>query len=122
MAEGQPVPEDPWQHLIQARAYSLIGETQLAEAEIAAATAAAPNDPDVWLAVAKLQGDSEELTAKVKVVWTRTANAAPNDPMPLIKRARWYAERGEGEKAEADYAKAASLTSHELNRFLEAGW
>ena len=26
------------------------------------------------------------------------------------------------EKADADFAKAASLTPNELNRFLEAGW
>ena len=122
MAEGQPVPDDPWPHLIQARGYSLIGETQKTDEEIAAATAAAPNDPEVWLAVAQLQGDSDELTAKVEEALTKSADAAANDPLPLVKRARWYAERGEREKAEADYAKAAALTPHELNKFLEAGW
>ena len=117
-----PLPDDAWLHLIQARGYSLIGETRKAEEEIAAATAAAPDDPEIWLAVAKLQGDSEELTARAEEAWTTAVDAAANDPLPLIQRARWYAERGEREKAEADYAKAAALTPHELNKFLEAGW
>src|SRR5262249_49953906 len=37
-------------------------------------------------------------------------------------RGRWYAGRGEREKADADFARAASLTPNELNKFLEAGW
>ena len=39
-----------------------------------------------------------------------------------IARGRFFAERGEQEKAEADFAKAASLTPNELGKFLEGGW
>jgi serine/threonine protein kinase/tetratricopeptide (TPR) repeat protein/Tfp pilus assembly protein PilF len=53
---------------------------------------------------------------------TKTVEAAAGDPLPLIQRGRWYAERGKHEQADADYAKAAALTPHELNKFLEAGW
>ncbi|HUG92189.1 MAG TPA: hypothetical protein VML55_15215 [Planctomycetaceae bacterium] len=52
----------------------------------------------------------------------RTVELAGDDPLPWIHRGRWYAERGEHEKADADFAKAASLTPNELNKFLEAGW
>jgi tetratricopeptide (TPR) repeat protein len=52
----------------------------------------------------------------------RAVEQAPGDPLAWIERGRLYAERGEREKADADFAKAASLTPHELNKFLEAGW
>ena len=39
-----------------------------------------------------------------------------------IARGRFFAERGEQEKADAEFAKAASLTSNELGKFLEGGW
>ena len=45
-----------------------------------------------------------------------------DNPLPWIHRGRWHTERGEQEKADADFAKAASLTPNELNKFLEAGW
>ena len=47
---------------------------------------------------------------------------ATDDPLPWIHCGRWYAERGQHEKADADFVKAASLTPNELNKFLEAGW
>lgn len=122
LSAGQPVPKDPWFHLIQARGYALIGENDQAEAEIALAVDVAQNDPDVFLAIAKLQQEWDSLAANVEENWARAIAAAGNDPIPLIIRGRWYFERGEKEKAEADFAKAAELTPHELNKFLEAGW
>jgi serine/threonine protein kinase/WD40 repeat protein/Flp pilus assembly protein TadD len=87
-------PADPWQHLIQARGYRLIGDEKNGDVELAAAENA----------------------------WQRMLELAGDDPRPWIQRGRWYTERGEHEKADADFAKAASLTPNELNRFLEAGW
>lgn len=46
--KGQAPPADPWWHLVQARGYGLIGESERAEKEFAGAVAAAPNDPEVW--------------------------------------------------------------------------
>lgn len=87
-------PADPWQHLIQARGYRLIGEEKNGNAELAAAENA----------------------------WQRMLELAGDDPRPWIQRGRWYTERGQHEKADADFAKAASITPDELNKFLEAGW
>ena len=42
--QGEPVADDAWQHLIQARGYRLIGEIEKADTELAAASAAAPED------------------------------------------------------------------------------
>jgi tetratricopeptide (TPR) repeat protein len=72
--KGQAPPPDPWWHLAQGRSYGLIGESQRAEKEFAAAVA-----------------------------------AAPDDPIPLVRRAAWYARCGQREKAEAALVQAASL-------------
>ncbi len=41
--------------------------------------------------------------------WNKAVELAPDDALPRIQRARWYAEQGEQEKADADFAKAAAL-------------
>ncbi len=117
---GEPA-ADPWQHLIQARGYRLIGETEKADAELAAASAAAPEDAEVRLARVRLLVEWDEIE-RAEADWQKAVDSAGDDPMPWIHRGRWYAERGEHEKADADFAKAASLTPNELNKFLEAGW
>ena len=43
---GAPPADDPWQHLIQARGYRLIGEHDQAEQELAAAIPVARDDSD----------------------------------------------------------------------------
>ncbi len=87
-------PADPWQHLIQARGYRLLGEEKNSDAELAAAEKA----------------------------WQRFVEFAGDDPRPWIQRGRWYTQRGDYEKADADFTKAAALTRDELNKFIEAGW
>ena len=119
--DGESAGVDPWQHLIQARGYLLIGETELAEAELAAATAAAPNDLDVLLARVRLLETSKGVE-RIEAEWQTLLDVAGDDPLPWIHRGRWYAQQGEQEKADADFAHAASLTPGELNKFLEAGW
>ena len=113
--------DDPWQHLLQARGYRLIGETELSDAELQAAAAAAPDDLDVHLVRIQLLEEWGQ-TDGIEDEWQKVVEAAAGDPMPWIERGRWYAQRGEHEKAEADFAQAASLTPNELNKFLEAGW
>ncbi len=122
LAEGQPVSDDPWPHLIQARGYRLIGENEKADAEIAAATAAVPDDPVVWKAIAHLQESWESDSVAAHVSWSKAVEFAGNDPLLWIERGHRYVERGEQAKADADFAKAASLTSNDLGKFLEAGW
>jgi serine/threonine protein kinase/tetratricopeptide (TPR) repeat protein len=122
IADGQPVPVDPWLHLIQARGYSLIGETQLAAAELSAATAATPNNPQVWLAAARLQNEHGPLAAQAAASWRKAIELSGDDPLPLIDRGRQYAQRGQHESADADYAQAAALSPNELNKFFDAGW
>ncbi|MBW3543518.1 MAG: tetratricopeptide repeat protein, partial [Planctomycetes bacterium] len=113
---------DPWQHLIEARGYRLIGETEKSDAAFAAAAAASPNDADVWVTRARLLAQWDEQERSSEADWQKAVELAGDDPLPWIQRGRWYAERGEQEKADADFAKAASLTPNELNKFLEAGW
>jgi serine/threonine protein kinase/tetratricopeptide (TPR) repeat protein/Flp pilus assembly protein TadD len=121
MSGDQPPAADPWQHLIQARGYGMIGETEKAEAELAAASAAAPGDAEIWLARVRLFEMWNEIK-RAEAEWQKIVQLAGDDPLPWIRRGRWYAERGQHEKADADFAHAASLTPNELNKFLEAGW
>ncbi|MBL8816508.1 MAG: protein kinase [Planctomyces sp.] len=115
-------PTDPWLHVIQARGYSLIDESAKAEAEIALAIDAAIHDPEVLLAVARIQGDTKQALLRIEAAWNKAVEVAGNNPNPLIRRGRWYLECGDNEKAEADFAMAAAMTPNELNKFLEAGW
>ena len=120
--KGIAAPDDAWQHLIEARGYRLIGEVEQADREMAAAAAAAPDDPQFWLARARLQAQGDDPTGSAEEAWRRAIELAGVDPRPWIDRGRWYAERGETEQANADFAKAAALSPAELNKFLEAGW
>jgi tetratricopeptide (TPR) repeat protein len=120
--QGCDPPADPWQHLIQARGYRLIGENQQADAELAAAVAAAPDDPEIWLARIRLRLEAGDPIPPVEADWAKVVALAADDPMPWIRRGRWYAEQGEHEQADADFSQAAALTPNELDRFLQAGW
>ena len=91
-------PADPWSHLIQARGYRLIGETEKAEQELAAASATAAKDEDLWISMARL-GSSED-------AWDKAFDRCESDLRVLIERGRWHAERGEQEQADADFARA----------------
>ena len=116
-------PDDPWQHLVQARGYRLIGQKEQADDELAAAKSLAPSDSEVLIAAIELESRWGDAARVAEADWQRAIElAGENSLLPLIQRGRWHAERGEHEKADADFAKAASLTSGELNRFLEAGW
>ena len=52
----------------------------------------------------------------------RAIDLDPQRAQSWIARARYFAEFGEADKAEADFMHAASLTPAELHQFLEAGW
>ncbi|MCU0962047.1 MAG: tetratricopeptide repeat protein, partial [Pirellulaceae bacterium] len=120
--QGQEPGDDPWQHLIQARGYRLIGEIAQADRELAAAEAAAPGDADVWMARARLLAQWNDPARSVDAAWQRAVELAGDNPLARIQRGRWYAEQGELDQADTDFAQAAALTPHELNKFLEAGW
>lgn len=119
---GRPPADDPRLHLWRARSWLSFEEAGKAQAELRSAAVLAPSDTRVWLAIARIQAESEILADKALLSLNKTIELASNDPAPWIARGRWYAQRGEQEKADADYAKAASLTPGELNRFLEGGW
>ena len=74
------------------------------------------------MARAKLIGQWDDKQFSAEEAWQKVIDVAADDPMPWIHRGRWYAEHGEHKKADADFAKAATLTPNELNKFLEAGW
>src|SRR5207253_10578411 len=118
---GQPGPPDPWEHLISARAYRQLGETEQADAEFAAAVAAAPGDADAWQARGQVFAQLGQHD-RAQADFAKAVELKPADPQLRIARGRYFAERGEHEKADADFAKAAALTAEELSRFIEAGW
>jgi tetratricopeptide (TPR) repeat protein len=60
--------------------------------------------------------------AKARAGWEQSVKLNPKDPRVWIARGRSFAALGERKKADADFAKAASRTPNELNKFLEAGW
>ncbi|MCS7469981.1 protein kinase [Stieleria sp. ICT_E10.1] len=121
MSPGQAA-DDPWLHLIQARGYATIGEIDQAEAELSAALAASANNVDALLARMRLFEQLQDERFSADAEWQKVVDLAADDPMAWIHRGRWNMQRGEKKKAEADFAKAASLTPDELNKFLEAGW
>ncbi len=79
------------------------------------------SDPQVWQARAKWREMQGDVTG-AEDAWLQVTKWAGDNPLPWIHRGRWYAAHGQQEKADADFAKGASLTPNELNKFLEAGW
>jgi tetratricopeptide (TPR) repeat protein len=80
------------------------------------------DDPALLAALrARAWGELHE-HARAKAEWERAVKLKPKDPLVWIARGRYFAERGEHKKADADFAEAAARTPNELNRFLEAGW
>ena len=59
---------------------------------------------------------------KAEGEWQAAVKVAPREPVIWLARARNFAQLGQHEKADADFAKAAALTPDELNKFLESGW
>ncbi|HUG89691.1 MAG TPA: hypothetical protein VML55_02585, partial [Planctomycetaceae bacterium] len=117
--DGSKAPDEAWLRLIEARADHLLGDTARRDEQLAAADS---RDVDVWVARARLAGDFDPTGQSAEAAWQRVVDLAGDDPLPWIQRGRWYAEHGQQEKADADFAKAAGLTPNELNKFLEAGW
>jgi tetratricopeptide (TPR) repeat protein len=104
----QEPPCVPWWHLVQGRGYRLLGESQRAEEEFAAAVAAAPDDPDVWLARAAVfeqVGDAARADTDRK----KALELAPDDPRCWIRLVEAHVRRGEYEQANAGLAQVQSL-------------
>ena len=97
--------------LLYREAKALIDGPEAAAAELAAV--ASPQHKDT----PRLTPDQ-----RVEQHLSRLVAAAASDPLPWIQRGRWHAERGEHERSDADFAQAAALTPHELNKFLTFGW
>ena len=106
MSPGQAA-DDPWLHLIQARGYATIGETDQAEAELSAALAASANNVDALLARMRLFEQLHDERFSADAEWQKVVDLAADDPLAWIHRGRWNMQRGEKKKAEADFAKAA---------------
>jgi len=103
---GSPVPPDAWQHLLQARGYRQIGELDLAEQELAAAVAAAPDDVNIWLARAKLF-DLWSEPQRAEADAQRVTELAVSGEKKL-ELAAWRLARGDTQSAEEQFATARS--------------
>ena len=60
--------------------------------------------------------------AEAESEFLRAVESDPQNPETAIATGQFYAERGQQEKAEEHYARAATLTPGELNKFVERGW
>ena len=118
--EGQARP-DPWKHLLAARGFGLLGDTERASAEFALAEQAAGDDPEVWVVTGWVHARLADHAAAEKA-FQRAIDLDPQKASPWIARGRYLAERGTADEAESDFTHAASLTPDELDQFLEAGW
>jgi serine/threonine protein kinase/formylglycine-generating enzyme required for sulfatase activity len=98
---GSPAPPDGWQHLLQARGYRQIGELELAEQELTAAVAAAPDDMDIWLARAKLF-DLWREPQRAEADAQRVAKLATSSKQ-LLQLAAWRFARGDTQLAEEEF-------------------
>src|SRR5262249_38809730 len=77
-----------------------------------------PPPPDPELRLLRAKGCSHlRRWQRAETEFQAAINLKPDDPRPWIARGRYFAERGDQPKAEADFAKAASLTPDELNKF-----
>jgi len=112
--------DDPWQHLIQARGYRLIGETEQSETELAAAVDAAGNDPEVWLARAELLGRWGEIK-RAHAEWQQVVDLKKDDPDIWLQRAAWYSKQGKTEQAEADWRRAVELARDDPMLWIRRG-
>ncbi len=59
---------------------------------------------------------------KAQAQWQAAVQIAPQEPALWLARAHAFAQLGQREKADADFAQAAVRTPEELNRFIQAGW
>lgn len=95
---GDAAFQDPWQHLIRARGFRLIGEQDKSLAELAAADVNTPNDRASWKARLRLATRFED----AERIWRHMVDLAADDPLAWIERGRWYVERAQYAKADAD--------------------
>jgi|GEM_PF-860572 len=59
---------------------------------------------------------------KAEAEWQAAIKRAPQQTALWLARGRAFAQLGQPNKADADFAKVASWTPDELNTFIEAGW
>jgi len=100
---GAPAPPDAWQHLLQARGYRQIGELGLAELELAAAVAAAPEDVEIWLTRAHLF-DLWQEPQRAEADAQKVAGLAACREN-LLHLAKWRLARGDTQLAKEQYEK-----------------
>ncbi len=101
---GESAPDDAWQHLINVRGYRLIGEDAMADQELAAATAAAGDDGEAWILIARLGSDEDN--------WQVAMDHCTDQARLFAERGRWYAARDELPKAGADFVQATAPDSN----------
>jgi serine/threonine protein kinase/tetratricopeptide (TPR) repeat protein len=121
VSDRNSVMDDPWLHLLRARAYYKLGFREKAEKELQAAVAGNPKDPRFWSARAGLFAQLGQFK-RAETDFAKMTEGNPDDCRPWIARGRYFIEHGQPQKADADFAKGASLTPNELNKFIQAGW
>jgi WD40 repeat protein/serine/threonine protein kinase/tetratricopeptide (TPR) repeat protein len=73
---------------------------------------------NIWSAVPAEQRPVDFNSAE----FNRLRERQPAEAGLWLERGRLFAQRGQHDKADAAFAKAAALTSDELNRFPQSGW
>jgi tetratricopeptide (TPR) repeat protein len=118
---GKVSREPPLFRLAVARIHARLGRMQDAEADLEAAVAAAPHDPEICLARSRLLAELG-YAERSQADFARALSLKSADPSPWIEHSRWQAARGAHSDAERALARAASLRPDELNHFVDAAW
>jgi tetratricopeptide (TPR) repeat protein len=109
LVEGQATP-DPAEHVHRARLYARLGEPAKAEAELAVAAAARPDDALVWRAhgwVLTELGQKEQAAA----AFAKAKQLQPEDANTAAARGRQLAKQGNVAEAAAAFASALEQTT-----------
>ncbi|MCU0960579.1 MAG: tetratricopeptide repeat protein, partial [Pirellulaceae bacterium] len=102
--DGQPRP-DPWKHLLAARAFALLGDSERADAEFAAAEQAGGDDPEMWTVRGRVHARVGDHPAAERA-FQRAIDLQPQNATWWIARGRYFAERGDMNRADADFTRA----------------
>jgi tetratricopeptide (TPR) repeat protein len=121
LIDGKPLPPDPREHLLRARAYAKLGEQAKSDAEFQAIVDSVKDDPIALLAQVQVldQLGRHELA---EAAFQRVVALKPSDSQLWIERAHQLIAQGDHAGAESAYSKAAEVSPGELHHFLEAGW
>ncbi len=117
VVEGS-VPPDPGDHLMHARAYQLLGETELAKRELDAAIQHADDDANIWAGAAELLANAGDMK-RSENAWKTALDGAGKDPQILIKHGEFFAKQDRWDRAQEAWRRALAIDPSQSYRLFE---